>query len=558
MPQRISLGAQDFEYIRSNHCFYVDKTCFIKEWWENRDVVTLITRPRRFGKTLNMCMLEQFFSVQYKGRTDLFEGLDIWKEEPYRDIQGTWPVIFLSFAGIKGEDYQTARGGIIQKILDLYGEYRFLQESDVLNAQERAYFDYVKPDMADEVVALALQRLAICMNRYYGRKTLIFLDEYDTPLQEAYLNGYWKEMTGFIRGLFNNTFKTNRYMERGVLTGITRVSKESVFSDLNNLSVVTTTSEKYASCFGFTEQEAFDALDRYGLSEQKKNVKEWYDGFAFGSRRDIYNPWSITSFLSEKELSAYWANTSSNALAGKLIQTGPPSIKIAMEDLLAGKTIQTQIDEEIIFQQLDNNVTAIWSLFLASGYLKVEKRILEQGVKTYFLSLTNFEVKLMFRKMIDGWFKEVPGRYNEFITALLTGDVVYMNEYMNDITRKTFSSFDVGKKPSEKTEPERFYHGFVLGLIVDASLEYRITSNRESGLGRYDVVMEPLKPGNPAFVLEFKVRKPTEKNLEETVANALAQIKEKNYDAELTARGIPREQIRHYGFAFEGKTVLIG
>lgn len=558
MPQRISLGAQDFEYIRSNHCFYVDKTCFIKEWWENRDVVTLITRPRRFGKTLNMCMLEQFFSVQYKGRTDLFEGLDIWKEEPYRDIQGTWPVIFLSFAGIKGEDYQTARGGIIQKILDLYGEYRFLQESDVLNAQERAYFDYVKPDMADEVAALALQRLAICMNRYYGRKTLIFLDEYDTPLQEAYLNGYWKEMTGFIRGLFNNTFKTNRYMERGVLTGITRVSKESVFSDLNNLSVVTTTSEKYASCFGFTEQEVFDALDRYGLSEQKKNVKEWYDGFVFGSRRDIYNPWSITSFLSEKELSAYWANTSFNALAGKLIQTGPPSIKIAMEDLLAGKTIQTQIDEKIIFQQLDNNVTAIWSLFLASGYLKVEKRILEQGVKTYFLSWTNFEVKLMFRKMIDGWFKEIPGRYNEFITALLTGDVVYMNEYMNDITRKTFSSFDVGKKPSEKAEPERFYHGFVLGLIVDASLEYRITSNRESGLGRYDVVMEPLKPGNPAFVLEFKVRKPTEKNLEETVANALAQIKEKNYDAELTARGIPKEQIRHYGFAFEGEKVLIG
>lgn len=558
MPQRISLGAQDFEYIRSNHCFYVDKTCFIKEWWENRDVVTLITRPRRFGKTLNMCMLEQFFSVQYKGRTDLFEGLDIWKEEPYRDIQGTWPVIFLSFAGIKGEDYQTARGGIIQKILDLYGEYRFLQESDVLNVQERAYFDYVRPDMADEVAALALQRLAICMNRYYGRKTLIFLDEYDTPLQEAYLNGYWKEMTGFIRGLFNNTFKTNRYMERGVLTGITRVSKESVFSDLNNLSVVTTTSEKYASCFGFTEQEVFDALDRYGLSEQKKNVKEWYDGFVFGSRRDIYNPWSITSFLSEKELSAYWANTSFNALAGKLIQTGPPSIKIAMEDLLAGKTIQTQIDEKIIFQQLDNNVTAIWSLFLASGYLKVEKRILEQGVKTYFLSWTNFEVKLMFRKMIDGWFKEIPGRYNEFITALLTGDVVYMNEYMNDITRKTFSSFDVGKKPSEKAEPERFYHGFVLGLIVDASLEYRITSNRESGLGRYDVVMEPLKPGNPAFVLEFKVRKPTEKNLEETVANALAQIKEKNYDAELTARGIPKEQIRHYGFAFEGEKVLIG
>ena len=322
MGKRISIGAQDFEYIRRNHCFYIDKTDFIKEWWESTDVVTLITSPRRFGKTLNMSMVEQFFSLQYQGRSDLFEGLDIWKDEKYRELQGSWPVIFISFAGIKGGDYKTVRGGIIQKIIDLYGEHRFLLESDRLNLQEKAYFDYINADMADEVAALALQRLAICMNSYYGKRVMILLDEYDTPLQEAYIGGYWDQLTDFTRMLFNNTFKTNKYLERAILTGITRVGKESIFSDMNNMAVVTTTSDRYASCFGFTEEEVFRSLDQYGLSACKENVKEWYDGFNFGSQKGIYNPWSIISFLKENKPKTYWANTSENSLVSRLLRQG--------------------------------------------------------------------------------------------------------------------------------------------------------------------------------------------------------------------------------------------
>lgn len=558
MERTVSTGYQDFETFQKENYFYVDKTDFIKEWWESGDYVTLITRPRRFGKTLNMSMTEQFFSVNYAGRSDLFEELSIWKEEMYRDLQGTYPVIFLSFAGIKGGTYETAKGGIIQTIIDLYAKYRFLLEGNALNEPEKEYFDYIKPGMPDEIAAMSLHRLAICMNRYYGKKVIILLDEYDTPLQEAYIRGYWDKMTTFIRSLFNNTFKTNPYMERGLMTGITRISKESIFSDINNLAVITTTSEPYARCFGFTEEEVFQALDSYGLSEWKADVKAWYDGFTFGSCKGIYNPWSITSFLKGKKLKAYWANTSSNSLIGKLIQTGTSEIKIAMEDLLDGKQIETAIDEEIVFDQLDNNVTAIWSLLLASGYLKVDAEPENGDDENYRLSLTNHEVKKMFRSMINGWFKNSPTRYNDFIRAMFANDLDYMNQYMNQIAAKTFSFFDVGREPSEQSEPERFYHGFVLGLIVDLADDYRVTSNRESGLGRYDVMLEPLKKGKTAFVLEFKVRRGSEKDLSATVKSALEQIEKKGYDAELMARGIPKEQIRHYGFAFEGKHVLIG
>ncbi|MDO5425908.1 MAG: AAA family ATPase [Eubacteriales bacterium] len=555
----ISIGNQDFQSIRENQRFYVDKTALIKEWWENGDVVTLITRPRRFGKTLNMSMLEQFFSNQYAGRSDLFEGLSIWEEKSYRELQGSYPVISLSFAAVKGTTYAEARESIQQVLLDLYAKFEFLRQGDALNSREKEYFDYVEKDMSNSVAAMALHRLALCMNRYYGKKALIFLDEYDTPLQEAYVHGYWEELTSFMRSLFNAAFKTNPYLERGILTGITRVRKESIFSDLNNLEVVTTTSRKYETAFGFTEKEVAQALETFGMAGQMGQVKKWYDGFRFGGRDDIYNPWSITKYLDAGRLDSYWANTSSNSLVGKLIKEGTPGLKMAMEDLLEGKQIETAIDEEIVFDQLADSDAAVWSLLLASGYLKVMEAP-EEGVGgIYSLALTNYEVEKMFRRMIQEWFQNASVRYNDFVKALLSDDVEYMNEFMNQIAFQTFSSFDVGKMPSDFAEPERFYHGFVLGLMVDLSDQYRITSNRESGFGRYDIVLEPLAAGRNAYVIEFKVRRPgKEKNLEETVWNARRQIEEKGYDAELTARGIPKERIRHYGFAFEGKRVLIG
>lgn len=562
MRNKVAIGIQSFEEIQNKQVFYVDKTSFIKEWWENNDEVTLITRPRRFGKTLNISMLEQFFSVDYAGRGDLFESTNIWKEERYRQLQGTYPVLSIRFAGIKGINFIDTRRQICQEIVEVYNRNRFLMEQEkVVSDSDRVFFEAVSRDMDNDIAALALKKLSELMTRYYHKKVIILLDEYDTPMQEAYLNGYWNELVTFMGSLLNATFKTNPYLCRGVLTGITRVSKESIFSDLNNPEVVTTTSDKYADSFGFTQQEVSQALSVFGLSDQEEAVQDWYNGFTFGERTDIYNPWSIIHFLEKKKFAAYWANTSSNSLISKLIREGSKDIKITMENLLNGGTFHTKIDEQIVFDQLGHNEYAIWSLLLASGYLKVEQHTMDTdtGKEEYILKLTNKEVKLMFQDMIEGWFKNYSSAYNDFIKALLQGDKKAMNHYMNQIALVTFSSFDVGNKPSGRAEPERFYHGFVLELIVELSDRFRITSNRESGFGRYDVMLTPKNNHDNAIILEFKVQDTEEeKTLKESVEAALRQINEKKYEAELIAEGIMPERIRKYGFAFAGKKCLIG
>ncbi len=559
MGRTIGIGHQDFGQLITSGIFYVDKTMFIKEWWESGDVVTLITRPRRFGKTLNMSMVEQFFSVKYTDKEDLFHGLSVWKEETYRRLQGSYPVISISFANIKEQNYFSARRKICQILSNLYSANRFLMEESILDDKERKFFEDVSVDMDDVTATFAIHQLSLYLSRYYGKKVIILLDEYDTPMQEAYVNGYWDELVNFTRSLFNSTFKTNPYLERAILTGITRVSRESIFSDLNNPEEVTTTSNKYEASFGFTEGEVFAALDEFGLSDKRGEVKAWYDGFTFGTVRDIYNPWSIINYLDKKKLMPYWANSSSNRLIEKLLREGNKNIKQEFETLMCEETIRVEIDEQIVYNELSIKQNAIWSLLLASGYLKVIKLMFQddEGEYRYELKLTNKEVWVMFKAMIKGWFAEGED-YNDFIQALLAGDLKAMNAYMNRVTLEMFSYFDTGKKVS-KGRPESFYHGFVLGLVAELSDRYVIMSNRESGLGRYDVMLEPRRRADDAMILEFKVQDTEdEKELSDTVRAALRRIDEKKYETMLVKRGIPAGRIRKYGFAFHGKKVLIG
>ena len=561
MARTVSIGNQDFGSIRQEGYFYIDKTGFIREWWEAGDAVTLITRPRRFGKTLAMSMAEKFFSVEYAGRGELFEGLDIWREEKYRKLQGTYPVIMLSFAKVKEATYINAKKKICQIITSVYNHFDFILDSGKLNEKEREFYGKISAEMDEYVASDALGILSEFLSRYYGKKVIILLDEYDTPMQEAYMNGYWEELVMFTRSLFNATFKTNPCLERALMTGITRISRESMFSDLNNLKVVTATSEDYADSFGFTEEEVFGALDEYGLSGRRGEVREWYDGFVFGSRSDIYNPWSIINYLDTGKIGLYWVNTSSNSLAGKLVREGTPELKMDMERLLRGETFRASLDEQVAFKRLGQGDGAVWSLLLASGYLKAVHYEFNTASRKaeYELKLTNMEVQAMFEGLVGDWFSGCRPVNGAFLQAMLSGDLEGMNEYMNDISCELFSSFDTGGDIAGRAQPERFYHGFVLGLMVELRDRYVISSNRESGFGRYDVMLEPKDEDLPAIIIEFKsVRTKRGETLKGAVKAALEQIEEKQYEAALLARGIRPERILKYGFAFEGKEVLIG
>ena len=560
MLQTVAIGVQRFTEIRENNILYVDKTGFIKEWWESGDEVTVITRPRRFGKTLNMNMLENFFSIQYAGREDLFTGLEIWQYEEYRKLQGTWPVILISFAKIKPLSYDDAIEDISSYIVELYDRYSYVLNSNEISNENRIYFNNILEGKLKYRLGNCLNVLSKVLNVYYGKKPIIILDEYDTPMHEAYSRGYWGEMVDFMRNLFNSSFKSNPYMNRAIMTGITRIGRESLFSDFNHANILTVFDDKYSQYFGFTEDEVFKALDNYGLDEKDK-VKFWYNGFTIGSRHDIYNPWSIIKYLEKKRVGLYWVNTSRNTLLSNIIKSSDIDTKQDFEKLLMGESLTAYVDECVVFDDIQDNREAIWGLMIAAGYLRAE--VLSEEFDEYannkcLFSITNYETQCMFRNLIKNWFVKQKRAYNEFVAALLKADVKLMNIYMNQITSRIISYFDSGNSPSVN-EPERFYHGLVLGLLVELRDRYTVKSNRESGYGRYDIMLEPKDALNDdGIIIEFKVLDDSEeKTLHDTANNAIKQITDMNYAAELMEKGLPAERIHFYGFAFQGKNVLI-
>ncbi|MBQ7457227.1 MAG: AAA family ATPase [Desulfovibrio sp.] len=552
----VTIGEQNFLTLREKNYFYIDKTKFIRDWWLGGDPVTLITRPRRFGKTLMLDTVKTFFSPEFAGRSDLFEGLSIWKDEQFRQIQGTIPIILLSFAKFNNNTYEGIISRIKKSLASIYGLFSSLIDLNKIPDAEKEIFTSVHSSMADDIAQDSLHYLCKFIAVQHRVKPIILLDEYDTPLQEAWLHDYWDELVNFMRGFFNATFKDNPWIERGLITGITRIAKESIFSDMNNLEVVTITSDLYDDCFGFTESEVFLAMDDYKLTS-KKEVKQWYDGFAFGSQKAIYNPWSIVNYLKKKKFDSYWADTTSNSLVSELLVHSNAAVKKQIELLLNGCSITTKLHEQIVFSQLYTKKDAVWALLLACGYVKPLKA--DCSTKNFELTLTNHEVKLILEDKISEWFEELSNEDYTFLQALLDDDIENMNELMSDICESTFSYFDIrGSVKNERREAENFYHGFVLGLLVTLKDRYTIVSNRESGFGRYDICMYPINANDHGIVIEFKsIDTKREMTLDEACANALRQIKDKDYIKDLLAHTVPRDAIYVYGFAFQGKKVLI-
>ena len=551
MRRTVGLGIQDFEKIAERNAFYIDKTNFITEWWKSGDDVTLITRPRRFGKTLMLSTVEKFFSIRQENGKELFNGLEVSKDSTMMQECGKWPVLFISFANVKSGSYEDAIGQFNWILTELALRMGFLKEG--MSDKDLEFYDNISYDMDVRTAGQCLNTYCRWLSDHYGKKVIILIDEYDTPMQEAYVNGYWDKIVEFMRNMFNGTLKTNPYLHKALLTGITRVSRESLFSDLNNLNVVTNSSEQYADCFGFTEKEVFDSLDEYDYSAEKEEVKKWYDGFKFGNIEGIYNPWSIISFIKNGKYQPYWANTSSNSLVSKLIKEGDGEIKKSFETLLNGGIIETTIDEQLVFGEMSKNKNAVWSLLLASGYLKIVSADLPDS--RYRLRLTNFEVKSCFNLMVERWFENAGENYSYFVKALLECNIDDMMDTLTEICESMISSFD----GSGKSAPENFYHGLVIGLLVELRDSYEVKSNRESGLGRYDVMLRPKDKNNNAIIIEFKSKRRSEKDksLEELADKALKQIEDKKYEQELLSAGYPEDKIKKLAFVFEGKELLI-
>ena len=538
--KQLPIGVSDFKELIEGNYYFIDKTNLLKEIVQDGAKVKLFTRPRRFGKTLNMSMLRYFFDIKNaENHRKLFTGLDI-RESSYFEKQGKYPVIYLSLKDIKEVSWQDCSRRIRKVLSDLFAEYKYLR--DDLDQRDLKNFDGIWLEEADGNYFDALKDLSKYLLRYHEKKVVILLDEYDTPMVSAYENGYYEEAMTFFRNFYSAALKDNVCLELGVMTGILRVAKEGIFSGLNNLVVYSILDEKYSSSFGLTETEVEETLEYYQLEYNMEKVKEWYDGYLFGNT-EIYNPWSILNYISNQKLEAYWVNTSNNFLVYDVLEKANMDIFEELQAVFQGKEIQKTLDYSFSFQEL-KNPQEIWQLLVHSGYLKTEKNM---GDHKYLLKIPNQEIYHFFEKSFLNRFLGGVDHFHTMLSALKQGEIAIFEKKLQDILLRNVSYYDVGQE-------EKYYHNLVLGMILSLSKEYEIQSNVESGYGRYDIALEPRERTKAGFVLECKLAK-SEEELERKAQEALQQIEEKQYEVALKERGISK--LIKLGLAFCGKKVKV-
>ena len=549
--QGIGIGESDFKGLRIRDNYYIDKTMYIKDIIDNESRVILVTRPRRFGKTLNMSMLKYYFDCKQKDNKELFEGLKIMNQnEKYTSKLGYYPVIYLTLKDVQDTNYENMLLDMKTAMLNMYKEHRYLLDSDKIYPEEKARITDILYAREDEsVLKNSVRDLSEYLNRHYEKPVILLVDEYDVPLQNAYVEGYYDEAVKFFKTFYGVTFKDNPYLEKTVLTGVSRVAKESIFSGANNFKVFTVLDNEFADDFGITEEEMDKVIQDFEIQDEKEEIKKWYDGYTIGDVEGIYNPWSILNYLTDRKLIQYWVNTSSNDLI-KLVLKNSSTIKEKVERLLKDEEIEVPINLETVIVGIENNEDNIWGLMLGTGYLKVTE-VVNLAEHIYKVKLPNYEIKLLFQQIINDWFrnKVIGNDLKSILKDLVTLNLKEYEKKFDILVREMFSYMDVGENTAEN-----FYHAFVLGMLVGLKDTYYVNSNRESGIGRYDIMLEPKDKNGNSFIMEFKVLEDKEeKTIKETIENAKKQIEEKAYEQNLRKRGF--KNITKMVYAFKGKEV---
>ena len=547
----IGLGQSDFRALRIRKNYYIDKTMYIKDIIDNDSSVILVTRPRRFGKTLNMSMLRYYFDCSQKDNKELFEGLKIMEQgEEYTSKLGYYPCIYLTLKDISEVNYQNMILNLKTAVSDMYLEHIYLLDSDKIYPFEKEQIKDILSYKEDEIVLRnSIKTLSKYLNRFYNKPVMLFLDEYDVPLQSAYVNGYYEQGVTFFKTFYGTTFKDNQYLQKTVLTGVSRVAKESIFSGANNFDVYTVLDDEFSDDFGITEKEMDKIIEDFEVQDEKEEIKKWYDGYIIGHTEGIYNPWSILNYLTDRKLMPYWVNTSSNDLI-KLILKNSATVKEKIEQLLRDEEIEVPINLETVIVGIEQNEENIWGLLLGTGYLKVTG-VVDLAMGVYKVKIPNYEIKFLFQNIIRDWFndKVIGNNLNTILKDLVTLKLDEFEQKFKVLVRQMFSFMDVGENTAEN-----FYHAFVLGMLVGLKDSYYVNSNRESGYGRYDIMLEPKDKNGNSFIMEFKVyREEKEKDINDTIENAKKQIEERKYEENLQEKGFTN--ITKMVFAFRGKEV---